>query len=226
VEREHNLGLARSVITGVTELCAESEAVIVLEDDLVLSPHALDFLNRALERYRNEERVMHISAYMYPVQAPLPEAFFCREATCWGWATWSRAWAHFEPDAHRLLEAVRARGERTAFDSGNSFDFFRLLEMQARGEVDSWAIRWYASLWLRDGLALHPDRALAANTGHDGTGEHSQSTCEYDVDLRPSPVRALPDEIHPSPAAMQAIARHRRSTRPTLWQRIRRRMLR
>jgi GT2 family glycosyltransferase len=210
VERGENLGLARSVIAGVSELTAEFGSVVALEDDLVLSPYALDFLNRALERYRDEERVMHVSAYMFPVAARLPEAFFHTEASCWGWATWARAWAHFEPDAAKLCEAVKARGARHEFDSRGSYEFFRMLELQARGEVDSWAIRWYASIWLRGGLALHPDRALAANVGHDGSGVHSDVTDDYDVELRDAPVRAFPDRIEASETAMRAMVRFRR----------------
>jgi GT2 family glycosyltransferase len=210
VERGENLGLARSVIGGVSELTAEFGSVIALEDDLVLSPYALDFLNRALERYRDEERVMHVSAYMFPVAVRLPEAFFHTEASCWGWATWARAWAHFEPDAVKLSEAVKARCALREFDSRGSYEFFRMLELQARGEIDSWAIRWYASIWLRGGLALHPDRALAANVGHDGSGVHSDVTDDYDVQLRDAPVRTFPDRVEPSEAAMRAMVRFRR----------------
>src|SRR5688572_18082092 len=84
VERERNLGLAQSVITGVSEVVGEHGEVIMLEDDLELSPVVLDYLNAALERYRNEERAMHVSSFMYPVRARLPESFFYREATCSG----------------------------------------------------------------------------------------------------------------------------------------------
>jgi GT2 family glycosyltransferase len=210
VERERNLGLARSVIAGVTEVVAEHGAAIVIEDDLELSPFALEYFNAGLERYRGEERVMHLSAYMYPVGVALPEAFFYREATCYGWATWARAWRHFEPDGRKILQAVGERGARREFDVEGAIDFFGMLEAQIAGRVDSWAIRWYGSLWMRGGLALHPGRSLVRNTGFDGSGEHSGSSESYAVELSPAPVRRFPAVIEEDATALKAMIAYRR----------------
>ena len=210
VERERNLGLAPSIIAGVTETVGAYGRVIVLEDDLELSPVALDYFNAALERYRDEERVMHVAGYMYPVGAALPESFFYREATCYGWATWTRAWRHFEPDGRRILDAVRERGARREFDAGGSIDFTGMLEAQIAGRVDSWAIRWYGSLWLQGGLALHPGHSLVRNTGFDGSGEHSGATEAYAVELGSEPVQRFPDAIEEDATALQAMIAYRR----------------
>lgn len=211
VERERNLGLARSVITGVSEVIAEHGRVIVFEDDLELSPVTLDYFNAALDRYRDEERVMHVSSFMYPVRAALPQAFFYREATCsGGWATWARAWRHFEPDGAKIRDAVLARGARRQFDAEGSMDLFGMLEAQIAGRVDSWAIRWYGSLWLHGGLALHPGRSLARNTGFDGSGENSGTLIGWDVEPSTEPVTQFPERIEESPAALKAMIAHRR----------------
>ena len=92
IESKSNKGLANSIIEGVTQLNQNYGQVIVFEDDLVSSPHTLTYFNEALNRYREEEKVMHIGAYMYHLQEQnLPESFFYRAATSWGWATWQRA---------------------------------------------------------------------------------------------------------------------------------------
>ena len=210
VERERNLGLARSVIAGVSEVIAEHGRAIVLEDDLELSRSALDYFNSALERYRDAERVMHIAGYMYPVGAALPESFFYREATCYGWATWARAWQRFEPDARVIRAAVEARGARGAFDVEGSIDFFGMLENQIAGRADSWAVRWYGSLWLHGGLALHPGRSLVRNTGFDGSGENSGTSSSWEVTLSDDPVTRFPDLIEEAPAAVKAMIAYRR----------------
>ena len=89
IERETNLGLAESIIDGVSMLVSEYGKVIVFEDDLISSAYTLQYFNDALIRYQNEEKVMHIGAYMYPLKAEnLPETFLYRAATSWGWATW------------------------------------------------------------------------------------------------------------------------------------------
>jgi hypothetical protein len=210
VERERNLGLARSVITGVSEVIAEHGRVIALEDDLELSPVALDYFSAALERYRDAERVMHVAGYMYPVGRPLPETFFYREATCYGWATWARAWRRFEPDARVIRAAVLERNARPEFDVGGTIDFFDMLENQIAGRTDSWAIRWYGSLWLNRGLALHPGRSLVRNTGFDGSGENSGLSRTWDVELSEDPVTHFAEAIAEDPAALSAMMAWRR----------------
>lgn len=104
IERAENVGLANSIIAGVSKLVSEYGQVIVYEDDLISSPQTLSYFNRALDHYRETERVMHIGSYMFPIQSQkLPETFFFRAATSWGWATWERAWKHFEPDIDTLI---------------------------------------------------------------------------------------------------------------------------
>lgn len=208
-ERERNLGLARSVIAGVSEVAGAHGEAIVLEDDLELSPAALDYFNAALSRYRGEERAMHVSGYMYPVRAALPESFFYREATCWGWATWARAWRHFEPDGGKIRDAVLARGAARAFNAGGQ-DFLHMLELQMAGRIDSWAIRWYGSLWLKGGLALHPAKSLVRNTGFDGSGVHSGISALWDVVPGAAPVTRFPALVEEDPAAERAVRDFRR----------------
>ncbi|HVP08636.1 MAG TPA: glycosyltransferase family 2 protein [Burkholderiales bacterium] len=210
VERERNLGLAASIIGGVSEAIDAHGEAIVLEDDLELAPAALEYFNAALQRYRAEERAMHVSGYMYPVRAALPESFFYREATCWGWATWARAWRHFEPDARRIRDAVQARGATRYFDVDGSAEFSVMLDRQIAGQLDSWAIRWYGSLWLRGGLALHPGKSLVRNTGFDGSGVHSGSSRAYDVGLWTGSVTRFPDRVEEEPAALPAMVAYRR----------------
>ena len=220
VERDENFGLARSIITGVTEQCERHGRVIVLEDDLELSPAALAYFNAALDHYEGEDRVMHVAGYIYPVDAELPETFFYREASCWGWATWARAWAGFEPDARKLLSRLRRSGRIREFDIEGSYDYERMLYRQWRGKIDSWAIRWYASVFLNGGLCLHPGRALVANHGLDGTGVHFRNSAnvkpsaKFDVDLSTRQPERYPDrleELEEDESAVAAVAAYHRS---------------
>src|SRR5690348_3960050 len=144
-ERETNFGLSRSIIDGVTSLCADYGRVIVLEDDMIVSRHFLAFMNEALEMYENCENVASIHGYVYPVGSSLPDTFFLRGADCWGWATWARAWKHFNPDGRQLLEELERRKLVPVFDFNKTFGFTYMLRAQIDGKVDSWAVRWYAS---------------------------------------------------------------------------------
>ncbi|NOR48478.1 MAG: hypothetical protein GQ533_10625 [Methanosarcinaceae archaeon] len=183
IERQENMGLANSIITGVTELCNKYGRVIVVEDDLYLSPYFLKYMNTALDTYEEYDEVMHISGYMFPVKGQLPDTFFYRATSCWGWGTWKRAWDKFEPNAHTLLAGFINRKKRREFDIQGSMKYYRMLILQAIGMSDSWAIRWYASVFLNNGLCLHPGKSLVNNIGHDDSGVHSDCTNVYDVNV-------------------------------------------
>ncbi len=174
VERQQNLGLARSVIDGVTELVNRFGRVIVVEDDLVVAPAFLRFMNQGLERYAADEAVMQISGYQFPVEPPLQQqSCLLSFPSSWGWATWARAWKHFEPDPTRGYETLRRdRALRRRFDLDGTYHYYKLLQKQIAGEIDSWAIRWHLSTFLRGGLVLYPGRSLVRNIGFDGSGTH------------------------------------------------------
>jgi hypothetical protein len=194
IEREKNWGLARSIISGVTETVNRHGRIIVLEDDLVLSPQFLNFMNDALEFYKDQPKVMHISGYMFPVKGQLPEAFFYRGASCWGWGTWKRAWNQFESDAQKHLDRLSAKALRYEFDIQGSTNFYSMLRDHSKGRINSWAIRWYASVFLNGGLCLHPGTSMTNNIGHDGTGVHCMSTEDYQVMLAEKMVSHFPSK--------------------------------
>lgn len=173
VERDKNWGLANSIIDGVTRLCNEYGRVIVLEDDLVTSPHFLRFMNEALDRYQDEPQVMQISGYMFPVKVEIEEdALFLPLTTSWGWATWIRAWQLFDPDAKGYARVKADLALRKQFNLNGAYDYFSMLEAQLAGRVDSWAVRWQLSAFLLGGLTLYPRYSLVINSGFDGSGTH------------------------------------------------------
>jgi len=221
VERKTNFGLARSVIEGVSKVIQEYGRVIVLEDDLQVSPYFLDFMNSALDVYENESKVMHISGYMFPIgDLDLPETFFLRGASCWGWATWARAWEMFESDTKNLLDAIRAKKLEYEFDMQGTVGYTNMLEHQLNGDVDSWAVRWYASVFLNEGNCLHPAQSLVNNIGHDGTGVHCGTNTMYEVEI--SSVRPIvkKQDIKESFEGLKALKRFYSSFKPPFYIRI------
>jgi len=198
VERDANAGLARSIIDGVTDVCAEFGRVIVLEDDLVTSPWFLKYMNDGLDLYAEDDRVASIHGYRYPAKAVLPETFFLRGADCWGWATWDRAWRHFEPDGGVLLERLESQGLEHEFDLGGAFGFTQMLRDQIARRNDSWAVRWHASCFLDNRLTLYPGRSLVENIGNDASGTHRGNTSLYDAPVSDSPIDVTRIPLEPS----------------------------
>lgn len=170
IERAENWGLARSIIDGVTTLINRYGRVIVLEDDLVVAPHFLQFMNDALETYRDEERVGHIQACDFTHDPSLPDTFLIKWTGSWGWGTWDRAWKHFNADGKVLLAELESRKLTYTFDFNGKYGYTRMLRRQIKGKNNSWAIRWNASLFLKDILSLNVGKSLVQNEGFDGSG--------------------------------------------------------
>ncbi|OWV71973.1 glycosyl transferase [Rhizobium sp. R634] len=188
VERERNYGLAGSIIDGVGRLCEQYGRVIVVEDDLITSSDFLRYMNQGLDLYASEERVASIHGYAYPVpNDDAPESYFLRGADCWGWATWARAWKHFEPDGAKLLTALKEKGLTKGFDHGGNAFFVRMLRNQVEGKNQSWAIRWHASAYLDNMLTLYPRQSLVVNSGFDDSGVHCSDVDYYESSLGQAP---------------------------------------
>lgn len=202
IKQKQNLGLAQSIINGVTALVNEYGKVIVFEDDLLSSPHTLQYFNESLQRYQNEENLMHISAYMYPLANAdfLPESFLYRVVHSWGWATWKRAWTHFNPDIDDLMKQFDAQ-KINQFSIERKMNFWNQMKDFKAGKNNSWAIRWYASIFLNGGLSLNPSKSLIHNIGHDGTGIHSNIENTYAVSIHQQAIKEFPTVIKESQKA-------------------------
>lgn len=183
IERDRNYGLAANIIDGVTDIVNRYGRVIVLEDDLVTAPGFLQFMNDALDTYADEPRVGHIQAYDFTQNPHLPETFLIKFTGSWGWATWQRAWQHFNPDGQYLLNELHRRHLTRRFDFNGKYGFTRMLRRQVEGKNNSWAIRWNASLFLQDILSLNVSRSLVQNEGFDGSGTHCGADHLYEARL-------------------------------------------
>lgn len=211
VHQPRNLGLARSIISGVSAVTAVHGRVIVVEDDLVVSPHFLRFMNDALDRYADDARIASVNGYMYPLSRPAPDLFFLRDADCWGWATWKRAWDVFDADGPRLLQRLETEGLADFFDFDGGYPYMDMLRDQIAGRNNSWAVRWRASVILADMLSLFPGQSLVHNIGMDGSGEHCSASTVYDTHLRTAPVPLTDIAVEHNPQMFQLIREfHRR----------------
>jgi len=220
IQRKQNMGLAASIIDGVTQLVNEYGTVIVFEDDLLSSPFTLQYFNEALVHYAAEEKVMHIGAYMYALKdKALPQTFLFRAATSWGWATWARAWKNFEPDIDTLIGQFDKQ-KISRFSIESTMNFWKQMQGFKAGKNNSWAIRWYASIFLKGGLTLNPSHSLVHNIGNDGSGTHSNNEHMYSVQVAQKPVTSFPDVIEENEKAYQAIKNFLKHRKGTIWQRV------
>lgn len=184
INRKTNLGLAQNIVSGVTEVVGKYGRVIVLEDDIITSNGFLTYMNHSLSLYQHEEKVMHVSGYWFPLEESknLKQNFFYQVPSCWGWGTWKRAWDNYIEDADLLYDNLKDSGKLEAFKISKYADFEEQLLMNITGEKKTWAIKWYASTFLKGGINLHPNHSFVNNIGHDGSGVNSRINDSFSWD--------------------------------------------
>ncbi len=173
IEKSENIGLAQNIITGVTNTIKKHGSVIVLEDDIVTSVGFLKYMNDSLAFYKKNEKVMHISGYMFPHKEELPETFFFNVPLCWGWATWERAWDYFIKDPNYLLDEINKKNLLLQLDKFGSDFLSSQLVHNVSGNINTWFIKWHASVLLKEGFTLYPNISLVDNIGFDRSGVHN-----------------------------------------------------
>lgn len=183
VEQEQNLGLARSIIEGVTTVVNRHGHAIVLEDDLITSPTFLSFMNQALDVYRERRDILSITGFSFPAHFM---GFSDRDSRVylnirpmsWSWATWQDRWNLVDWSISDYQEFIQSNSSIRAFNRGGT-DLTDLLKLHMQGKIDSWYIRWAYHAYRSRLLTVYPAVSFVNNIGHDGTGVHCGSTTNY-----------------------------------------------
>ncbi|MCM1038220.1 MAG: glycosyltransferase [Ruminococcus sp.] len=173
-ERKENYGLAKSVVSGVTEIVNQYKKVIVLEDDLITDKQFLKYMNMGLDIYQDEPQVYSITGYSYFREGLKDiDTCFLKITSSWSWATWKDRWDQYDPECKGWESLQRDHRLRKQFDYDYSYPYYRLLQMQLKdAKINSWAIKWYWTVFKKGGLTLYPGVSLVQNAGFDGSGEH------------------------------------------------------
>ena len=190
IEREKNWGLAKSIVDGVTSVVNQYGRVIVLEDDISVSPYFLRYMNEGLERYEGREDIISLVGYMFPHEETLPEAFLIKGAECWGWGTWKRGWDIFSFDAQSLYDKIMKAHLTKEFDFNYSYPYLDMLKRQIDGSAGSWAVCWYASAFLDNKYTVYPNKSLVQlnDIFIRGGATHSSTSSKFFVEMSNQPL--------------------------------------
>ena len=177
-EREKNMGLANSIIAGVSDVIETYGRAIVLEDDILSSKWFLKFMNSALDYYENYSGVYSISAnrppeakMLIPKDYPY-DVFAALRNYCWGWATWKDRWNKVDWTIACLPELLKYTEQIEAYNRGGD-DLTDLMLLQVEGKIDSWAVRFGFEHFVQHAVSILPCHAYASNIGFDGSGTHT-----------------------------------------------------
>jgi len=184
--RDKNIGLANSIINGVTSVINQYHKVIVLEDDLITSADFLTYMNEALEYYRDAQEIWSISASTYLLKLPKDykhDIYVTTRGCSCGWGTWKDRWESVDWDVKDFTDFKKNRSLRARINRGG-LDMAHMLEMQMEGKIDSWAIRWCYAQAKQGRLTVYPVKSRIKNIGFDGSGTHGLRTSRYDTVLQ------------------------------------------
>lgn len=173
IERERNFGLAENIIDGVSKIVNKYGKIIVLEDDIVVSPVFLEYINHALNHYEKENKVWSISAWNYPLDPnPIQEdTFFWRIPHCWGWGTWKDRWQYYRRDLQWVQDNFTKK-DIYEVSLHNTSDYWKHFVLNKRGKIKTWAIFWYLNAYKHHALTLMPKYSYVKQIGFDGSGIH------------------------------------------------------
>ena len=191
-EAETNKGLAKSVISGVTQVINEHGRVAVVEDDNRVSVDFIDYMRRGLDFYQEDETIWYIGAYTAPVTLPSDykhDVFLMGRGSSYSWATWKDRWDMVDWDVSDYDTFRKDRKARAQFDAYGE-DRSAMLDNQMAGKIDSWAIRFSYAMFKHNRYAILPSKTRVENIGFDGSGVHNVATdtrflVKIDPDIKP-----------------------------------------
>ncbi len=176
-----NRGCGRGPATAVSWALGQVEEAIILEDDCLPHPSFFPFCEELLERYRNDERVMHIAGSTYrPGQIATPYSYFFSQWNgCWGWATWRRAWRHFDASVKQWPQLRETSWLTDVLeDEGAVRIWAKEFEVanERAGNVSYWDYQWTFACWANSGLSINPRTNLVTNVGWGPDATHTVAT--------------------------------------------------
>lgn len=169
-----NQGLANSIISGVSEVIIQYNKAIVVEDDLIVAPDYLVYMNKALEFYEKDTSIWSITGYSEPLRSLKRynhDVFYGYRGCSWGWGTWKDRWETVDWEVKAYSRLMHDKGLQRHFNRGGG-DMTGMLRDQMEGKIDSWAIRWCFEQSMQNKYTVYPIRSLINNTGFDGSGTH------------------------------------------------------
>ena len=173
-----NNGLANSIIKGLKYVLNIYDKAIILEDDLIVSPNFIEFMNDALSFYKDNKKIWSISGYSPPLncfKSLKGEVYLSVRPYSWGWATWSDRLNKADWSNKSFLKLEGNKKKIKEFELGGN-DLYRMFELQYLGKIDSWAIQWCYSQFVNSSYSVIPKKSLTQNIGfYDNLGTHNKS---------------------------------------------------
>jgi hypothetical protein len=188
----NNLGCRGRVSSGLDWLFSKVDSAIILEDDCLPDPTFFEYCRELLHRYKDDERVMHIGGInlLPPTYHSTEGYYFSHIHHIWGWATWRRAWAHYDVEMKKWPELKDSDFLRGIFDNPKTVRYWKkILQLTYEGKINTWDYQWTFACWTQNGLACAPNSNLVSNLGFDPHATHTRDTSDPKAALPTAPIQ-------------------------------------
>jgi hypothetical protein len=197
--REQNLGCGLSVASGIDYVFEREEAAIFLEDDTFPSDSFFTFCDELLDRYRSNPAIVHIGGVSFWASriSTKESYYFSNYNQCWGgWATWKRAWSHYDFQLSDFPNPEMDRTLRSISHNKSEYLYWRrAFELVQNGSIDTWDYQWTYACWKQQGLSIIPTVSLIKNLGFRSDASHSLTAHPLEMRVKNQEIR---ENIHPT----------------------------
>ena len=200
--RNKNLGNGTNIIKGINEVFKKYDKIIVLEDDLEIGENFLTFMNNCLYKYNKNKKIWHVGGWTYDIKIKNKyDIFFSNVMNCWGWATWKNRWKFFEKNPKKLINYFNNNHEKKIkFNLNGNMNYFNQIVRNKNKKINTWAVFWYAQIFINNGLCISPNISLVNNNGFDidSTQSHPDHFLNiiYKTKISKKKIFRLPDNIN------------------------------
>lgn len=179
-----NLGCRNAVSSAIDWFFSKEEQGIVLEDDVLPSPAFFSYCDTMLERYKHDERVFSVvgNNLVEPWYQHPESYFFSKVFFVWGWASWRRAWQHYDvnmsawPNTRLQVNALPYKPKQKLHHAYWDLVF----DLAFKNQISTWDHQWTFAHWENNAVCVTPANNLVRNIGFGADATHtSGSDPEY-----------------------------------------------
>jgi hypothetical protein len=192
-----NLGCKYRISSGLDWVFSQVEDAIILEDDCLPAPSFFSFCQELLEKYRYDDRIMHIAGtnIQFGQSRTQYSYYFSKYAQIWGWASWKRAWQNYDVEIETWKEFKAS--EMIEFVHTNPYEqsyWLEILERIYKNDLNTWDYQWIYHCWSQNGLSIIPAVNLISNIGFRADATH---TTYLESNLAAIPIDNIETIKHP-----------------------------
>lgn len=173
---ETNQGCRNAIPNGLDWVFSHVEQCIILEDDCIPNDSFFYYCEELLNRYSNDPNIMTIGGHRYdgPDEFDRNSYFFSKYPSTWGWATWKRAWEHFDLELTQWPKLKNTDWlSKILGNKHHELYWSRIFDQMLEG-MDAWDYALVFSSWVQNGISIRSKVNLIQNIGFGADATHTK----------------------------------------------------